>query len=247
LKITSLVRLAEEAAYAAQDRRNLSGSIENVGKFEENFAALDSSHDGIYAFLAFHPVADQQVLDYVIEGTLGDDAGPHILALFLSPAYVGQPREAKPIDAQLGVKLTGEQHPAYELARDFFPSNAKPRLPGLIFFDFLSQPKDSIYVILQGNDVSAIRWQCREVFESANKAQLTQCTGGDGTRWNLDFDRFAASLSGMSIQYQRAGHIGIRAAALIVGVWVKKNAKALVTAIPKIIQLGVKIKSAGSI
>jgi hypothetical protein len=245
MKIMSLARLAEEVAYASQDKRNLSGSIQNVGKFQENAAALDLKHHGIYAFLAFHPGSDRAVLKYLGEGTLGDDAGPNILALFLSPDWVAMPRRTRPSDAEFGIKLSAQQHPAYELARGFYPANAQPAFPGLIFFNSLSQPRDAVYVVIEGADAASVRKHCRAAFEAANAALIAPPADGKKDFWSLDSDRLAAKLSGIPMKYQRSEGTTLRGVRLIAGVWMQKNAKALVMAIPKIVQWGVGLKTGG--
>ena len=110
--------------------------------FEQNFKALDNQHRGAYVFVAFHPVADHCVEEYIDEGTLGGDAGPDILALFLVAHRAPRmPREYKNSDARFGVSLSLKQHPSYDLARRFFPKKTIPQLPGLVFFDRLFEPK----------------------------------------------------------------------------------------------------------
>lgn len=84
MKVISLTKIADEAGYIAERDRHLMGAIQNPRTFEQNFAALDQQHRGGFAFLAFHPVSDKSVREYVADGTLGDDAGTHILAPFLA-------------------------------------------------------------------------------------------------------------------------------------------------------------------
>src|SRR5215213_7991994 len=127
MKILSLLKLAEDAAYIAEGKRNYLGAIQNLKTFEKNFAALDQQHRGAYVFVAFHPAADKHVVEYISEGSLGDDAGSHILVLFLDGDNVPQtPREVRPSDPLLGVNLSLEEHPAYELANKFFKGEARP-------------------------------------------------------------------------------------------------------------------------
>lgn len=47
--------------------------------------------------------------------------------------------------------------------------------------------------------------------------------------------------------YRRAGEKGVRAAAFVAGAWIRKNAGALVAAIPKLAGLAVKAKSGGAV
>jgi hypothetical protein len=237
MKIFSLARLADEAAYIADNKRNQLGAIQDPKTFEQSFAALDRSHRGAFAFLAFHPASDTQVIDYIAEGSLGSDAGPRILALFLAgPAAPHTPRELQPSDCRFGVELSPEMHPSYELARHFFVHAAVPALPGLIVFDKLLSPKNAIYVPLTASDKAGIRSQCRKALSTAQAASVPA-----GEEW-LDFDRFAAGLFDKEMPYYRAGEKGLRSAALITVVWLKKNAAAIVSIVPKALELAAKSK-----
>jgi hypothetical protein len=234
-----------EAGYVEEGTRNLLGAIENVRAFEENQAALDRLHGGAFAFLAFHPAADKHVAEYIAHGSLGDDAGADILALFLvSDPPPRTPREVRPADPLRGVSLTLQAHPAYDLASRFFLDESRPPLPGLVFFDRLVEPTQSIYVLLGGQDRAQITAQCRQAFDAANRAM--PAGGGAGAR-QVDFDRLAARLVEIGMPYRRAGETGVRAAALITGAWLKKNAGALAAAIPKAAGLLAKAKTGGAL
>jgi|GEM_PF-3814683 len=236
MKILALLKLAEDAGYIAEGRRNQLGAIQNSRTFEENFAALDRQHSGAYAFLAFHPAADKNVVEYIGEGSLGDDAGSHILALFLQGNNTPQiPREVRHSDPLLGINLSFEAHPAYELANKFFPGEARPQLPGIVFFNRLLLVTSSIYVILEGTDKQHIQAQCRRVFDAANRSAEKIKEGGDAKMWRIDFDRFAGHLFDLNVSYRRAGKKGVRSAAFIASAWIKKNAGSIVVAIPKLV------------
>ena len=236
MKILSLLRLAEDAGYLAEGKRNLLGPIQNSRTFEQNLAALDQSHSGAYAFIAFHPVADKVVAEYIREGTLGDDAGRNILALFLQGDNVPQePRAMFPGDAVFGVNLSLEEHPAYTLANKFFPGATRPQFPGIVFFNRLFKPADSIYVVLDGTGKDQIRVQCRTVFDAANQSAEKPKKNGDAKSWRIDLDRFAGRLFELGMPYRRAGKKGVRSVAYIVGTWIKKNAGSIVVAIPKLV------------
>ncbi len=245
MKILSLEKVAEEAGYITEGARYAAGAVANIRTFEQNFKALDQKHRGAYAFVAFHPAADHSVEEYIADGTLGDDAGPDILALFLiEPIAPRMPRELKRADVRFGVTLSLQQHPAYELVRQFFPRKAIPRLPGLVFFDRLYKPESSIYVLLEGTDKAQLRLQCRTAFEAANRSLRKARTKAKSSR--IDFDRLAARLVEINVPYQRAGAKGIKAAAFITGAWLKKNRGKIAAAIPKLIGLGTKAASGGA-
>lgn len=246
MKILSIIKLAQEAGYIKEGTRNLLGAIENARSFEENFAALDQLHRGAYAFFAFHPISDPQVAEYIGEGSLGDDAGPHILALFLNASSPPQtPRTLQPGDALFGVSVSREEHPAYEFVSQFFPKEARPRLPGLVIFDRLFKPDHSIYIPLDGQDKAHIKVDCRAIFELVNRSAATIVDERNKYVWRLDFDRLAAHLVELDVPYWRTGEKGIRAAAFIAGIWIKKNASAIVAAIPKLVSFVAKTKTGG--
>ena len=236
MKILSLLRLAEDAGYIAGGKRNRLGAIQDSRIFEQNLAALDQSHSGAYAFIAFHPVADKVVAEYIGEGSIGNDAGSHILVLFLQGDNVPQePRALFPGDALFGVNLSIEEHPAYALANKFFPGATRPKLPGIVFFNRLFKTASSIYVVLEGTDKEQIRAQCRTVFDAANQSAEQTKEKDDVKIWSIDPDRFAGRLFDLGVAYRRAGKKGVRAAAYIVGTWIKKNAGSIVVAIPKLV------------
>ena len=241
MKILSLLKLAEDAGYIAEGKRNQLGAIQDSRTFEQNLAALDRQHRGIYAFIAFHPVADKVVVDYIADGSLGDDAGSHILALFLEADKVPQaPREVRSSDPLFGISLLLEEHPSYTLANKFFLGAARPELPGIVFLNRLFEPTRSLYVMLEGTNKDLIRAQCRKMFDAANQAADKNRGSGEASIWRLDFDRFAARLFELSMSYRRAGEKGVRSAAFVAGAWLKKNAGSIVVAIPKVVipQLG---------
>jgi hypothetical protein len=241
MKILSLLRLAKDAGYIAEGKRNQLGAIQNSRTFEQSLAALDQEHCGAYAFVAFHPVADKDVVEYITDGSLGDDAGSHILALFLQGDKMPQePREVQPSDPLFGVNLSVEEHPAYALANKFFPAAVRPQLPGIVFLNRLFDPASSIYVVLEGSDKQQLRAQCRAVFDAANQSAEKTKASDDATLWQIDLDRFAGRLFDLGVPYRRAGKKGVRAAAFIATVWLKNNIGSIVVAIPKLVipQLG---------
>jgi hypothetical protein len=223
VKILSLERYSSEIGYVAGGRRNAAGAIQDPRTLEQNFEAFDKTHCGAYAFIAFHPLADKAVAEYIAEGTVGDDAGTMILALFLvQPTAPRKPRNLKPEDVQFGVVLSLTEHPAYELARYFFPQAEMPRLPGLVFFDRLSQQESSIYTLIEGSDIAQVRRQIRTALEAGNRSIVREPS--DDKISGLDFDRLAASLMEANLAYRRSGKKGLRSAGFIIGAWIKKTA-----------------------
>jgi hypothetical protein len=239
VKILSLEKFSEEIGYIAEGQRNAAGAIQNPKTLKQNFDALDNTHRGAYVFIAFHPLADKAVAEYITEGTVGDDAGTMILALFLvQPTAPRKPRNLKREDVQFGVALSLTEHPAYELARYFFPQAEMPRLPGLVFFDRLSQQKSSIYALIEGMDTAQVRRQIRTGLEVGNRSIVGAASDDNTSR--LDFDRLAAGLMEANLTYRRSGKKGLRSARFIIGAWVKKNSGAIAAAIPKLVGIGAK-------
>jgi len=240
MKCLSLIKIAEEAAYLAEGKRYALGPITTPRTFKEALRALDDRHRGVYAFVAFHPVADRLVSEYIDLGTLGDDAGPAIVALFLvTPEAPRVPREVHASDLQFGVTLTFEEHPAYDLVRFFFPSESTPRLPGIVFFDRLGAARSAIYVLLDAKSKDQVMKLARKAFEAADRC-VGRTPGLDDGRLHLDFDRFAAQLLKASLPYYRQGKKGLRAAAYLTGAWLNKNKSAIAAAIPKVAGLAGK-------
>jgi len=248
MKVISLTKIADEAGYIAERDRHLMGAIQNPRTFEQNFAALDQQHRGGFAFLAFHPASDESVVQYVADGTLGDDAGAHVLALFLAGegVTITVPKEIRRSDAQHGVHLSMDTHPAYALANHFFLDEARPRLPGLVFFDALATPTQAIYVPLDGNEKAQVKLACRTAFDAASRSIRKPEDPSLTKAVQLDFDRLAARLVEQHVNYRRAGEKGLRAAAFYAGAWIKTNAGAIVAAIPKLVGLAGKASSGGA-
>jgi hypothetical protein len=245
VKILALEKFTDEAGYIAEGRRNAAGAVQNARTLEQNFSAWDDRHRGAYVFVAFHPSADKAVAEYVSEGTVGDDAGTMILAMFLvQPIAPRKPRNLKPEDVQFGMALTVTEHPAYELARYFFPQAEMPRLPGLIFFDRLSKQESSIYVLIEGIGTPQVRRQIRTALEIANRSIARN--GSNDPVPRLDFDRLAAGLMEASLTYRRSGKKGLRSAAFVIGAWIKKHRGGIAAAIPKLAGLGAKAATGGA-
>lgn len=243
MKMISLAQLAAEAAYTADGNRNLSGKLVYTEDLEAAFHKFDSLTQCMYVFLAFHPKSDAAMSQYILEDSVSDDAGPNLMALFLSPDQVSLPRAIRRSDLLFGVEVKREEHPAYKLARSFYPTDALPKFPGLIFFDSLSAPTHSVYVAVGGDSAASFRTACRRVFEAANKCFVFPDPTVEDRKPDFDFDRFAAELYDLDITYHRTDTVGARAATLLVGVWIKKHAKAIISVIPKLVEVLVKAKT----
>jgi hypothetical protein len=243
MKAVSLKDFAAEAFYASSGKRNKFGSIENPGYFEQNLAAIESQHDGIFAFFAFHPRLDKHIAEYLLDSDVGSDAGAHILALCLAApgTALSNGRPNGPV-LEYGVKLSTEQHPAYRLASRFYPAGYTPAFPGIVIFDSLAGPKLGVYVPLLQKDAKSLLVECRGIFAIANKALL----GANSSERGLAFDRLSAGLIEAGVQQSRSWSIGFRGGALISRAWVKRNAGSILVAIPSLLGGLGKLKAPSS-
>jgi len=254
MKIISLDVLARETAYVEAQKRNLTASV-GFDDLAANLKLLQSRHEGMYAFLAFHPTVDVAVANYLVPpvassgaddstSSVGMDAGADIMLLMLSKAAAPQARNITREDLGVGVQIKREAHRAYKLASRFFPTGRTPRFPGLILFDKLIAPEESIYVFLDNADENAVRMICRKAFE-ATRACYDPNGKGLG-KPAVDFPRLAARLYTLEIPYARCGENGVRSASLLFGAWIVKNAKAIVTAIPKLVGAAKTVATGGA-
>jgi hypothetical protein len=193
-----------EEAVADHGFKQLSGQVTSFDRLlqEDNLIALEQSFPAIFAFLAFHPVADAAVADYVKEDTLGSDSGTKILVLFTLDAVV---RTSGPQLTAAGVQIDSGVHPAYEMVRTLFAPKPPPPLPGIIFISTFSGDGPAVYVQLDGlADAAAVRGRLRTVFAMAEKA-----FGPDENREKFA-GSFAAALQKAQIPHSQSGRTSIR-------------------------------------
>jgi hypothetical protein len=199
----SFATLIEEAV-ADHGMERLSGQVTSFDRLlhEDNLLALEQSYPAVFAFLAFHPIADVAVANYVKEGTLGSDSGTQILVLFTRDATT---RTSGPQITAEGVQIDSGVHPAYDMVRTLFAPKPPPPLPGIIFVSKLSGNGPAVYVHLAGlADAVAARGRLRIVFALAEKA-----FGPDGNREKFA-GSFAAALQQAQIPHSQSGRTSIR-------------------------------------
>lgn len=145
--VLSVVNVLEEAA--SGELEGATGNIRNLDNLfdPENLARLKDFAD-VYCFLAFHPVGDGAVADYVRSGTLPDDSGPRTLVMFTLD-------EPAPIAVQVGpdsmrawAEVAIGAHPVYQTMRVLYVDQLVPPLPGLVLFDDLAHGWRTIYLPL---------------------------------------------------------------------------------------------------
>lgn len=168
--VLSLQSLLEEAA--SDGSKFDSGNIRNLPALLEptNLARL-REFGRVCCFLAFHPTGDPPVAEYLRSGTLPDDSGPDVLALFTldEPAPIAVPVGQGSFTswAEIGVGA----HPAYRLVRSLFEDKRVPPLPGLIVFEDFVTDTDGLYIPLGGlDDEHALRLHLRQLFSDIGHA-----------------------------------------------------------------------------
>jgi hypothetical protein len=191
-----------EEAIAKEDVDKLSGNVSSFDKLvrKESLELLEKKHEGLFAYLAFHPKADQPVADYVKNGTLASDSGPNILVLFTLDAEAkwAAPMSSDAFDSWLD--LDNSVHPSYELIRIMFAQTVVPPLPGIVFFDCFTKEREPVYVSLQGlSDPAQVKEVMRTVFSLADYAYRSSRERGSFA------EGFGVELQKKRIGYQKAG------------------------------------------
>lgn len=77
-----------EAALIDPIEKRFTGNVTDSSKLlsDDNLSKLEQMHDGLFAFIAFHPAADKLVTEYIKAGSLGADSGRHIFR----PVHTGR-------------------------------------------------------------------------------------------------------------------------------------------------------------
>ena len=132
--VYSLTRLLEEAAYVDSPTRKAIGSFRSVTELLESAVALQSQHAGLFAFLAFHPVQDHAISDYIQNGSIGSDSGVRLLVLLFASRECDLIEELTPSLLVGNVAVNYAVNPASELVEMIFSDGPVPVLPGLMFF-----------------------------------------------------------------------------------------------------------------
>jgi hypothetical protein len=214
------LRSVIEAAAADPTTKRLAGNVEDPAALfsAENLKALESQHNGLFAFIGFIPNADadRAVADYIRQGSLGADAGDHILALFTldselyAPGPVGKQAFTKWVD------IDDKVAPAYSFARSLFPPMKPPTLPGVVFLTSFSSATEPVFVTLTGcTSAEGVRKRCQEAFNLATAAYLG-CKVSNRERF---IDDFCTRLAKHGLPYQRAERTTIREHLLKLWIW----------------------------
>ncbi len=192
----SLATVLEEAF---GQHKNLTGHVSDLEELlkPENLVRVQELAK-VFAFLAFHPAADAGVSDYVRSGTLADDSGPDVLALFTLDAPASTPTPVGDQSFASWLHIDTGTHPAYRMVRELFAEASVPPLPGLLFFyaDWASKT-GAVYVPLDGAAAEAdVRTLARQVFAVAAKV-------ADPADSRKALDRLCVALSKERIDYRK--------------------------------------------
>src|ERR1017187_538639 len=147
--VRSLQTLIEQAVESFKAHQ-YTGNILSVEEFllDENIRKLEDAFDGIFAFLAFHPRADQPIVDYVQAGSMSSDSGRHVLVLFISEA-ARWPTSVTERSVRAWLELDLATHPSYELMEALFKGSTPPTPPGVAFFSRFTDSLEPVFVSLQ--------------------------------------------------------------------------------------------------
>jgi hypothetical protein len=205
----SLSKILQEAGITEGRNkiRHLSGGIKNIEQLlqPEVIGKLESLHVGVFSFLAFHPNVDTDILAYVEKGSLASDSGRQIMVLFIGSSEIRSPRRIEKSDLELNLDLDTTVHPAYIAVEALF-SGKKVDVPGLVFFNHLLQPTNSIYVPLsEPRSLKEVTVLCRKIFSIATNA----FNASNKTRQDY-IERFAVQLEKKRVRYYRSQKTSFR-------------------------------------
>jgi hypothetical protein len=197
----SLARLLEEAA-ADRTSDRAAGAVEDLNKLltSDSMQKLNEYHDGIFAFMAYHPAVHSAFADYLSSGALSSDSGRAVLALFVVNREARTPQPLSSLQPIPGVTVDHEVDPSYRFIEKILPLDSRQPLPGILVFPSLIDRSDSAYIPCADLDNKAkISTRCQQVFLTAARIY----TGSDRTPER--FDEFCEHLMRDSIQYYRLG------------------------------------------
>ena len=192
-----------EAALADPNIKHASGNVQSFKELfkKENIMLLEEKHDGLFAYLAFHPDVDRPIVDYIQAGSLSDDSGEQMLVFFTLKTKAHTPKQLTSSSMTNWLQVDNAVHPAYQVIRMLFPDEAVA-LPGIAIFDQFSKPdRAAVYVSLQGlEDADKVRASLRTIFALANKS--LKDTKANGKSFE---DEFAVLLKKNKIAYNKSG------------------------------------------
>jgi hypothetical protein len=205
--VQSLISVIEVASAAPGKR--YSGNIQDIEQLlsYENLVKLESSYAGVFAFIAFHPVADKTIADYIRLGSIGGDTGKHVFALFTFDSAAHKPSAIESKTFQKWITIDEGEYPSYVIVKDLFLNGAPPRLPGILFIEKFSEPTEPVFVSLEGQEkVEQVLARFRKLFELATASYLKSQREDDGTF----VSHFSAELAKNRMDYKRTNKASMR-------------------------------------
>ena len=194
-----------EAALIDPIEKRFTGNVTDSSKLlsDDNLSKLEQMHDGLFAFIAFHPAADKLVTEYIKAGSLGADSGRHIFVLFTLDGNAHKPQRIDKNAFEDRIEIDDGEYPAYELVRGLFPNEAV-ELPGILFIQKFSKPSEPVLVSFRGQktleDLTAL---ARQIFETGTSVYLNGAQG--------DFpEKFSIAMARKTIPYKRGGSTSMR-------------------------------------
>jgi hypothetical protein len=163
-----------ESAVADRSAQNLGGYVKDFDVLftRSNVECLEAMHEGVFAFFAFHPQLDTAIADYLRLGSLADDTGQHVFALFTLDMPANTPIHLATASSPW-LSLTSPSASPVTLIRNLFPTGALPTLPSVVFLERLSITANPVAVSLAGLTTPAdVRTRCARVCDLASRAYL---------------------------------------------------------------------------
>jgi hypothetical protein len=196
------VRTLIEQALADDHIKHLGGEVRSFDELmkPESLRLLADQSPGVLAYLAFHPVADAPVAEYIKNGSLASDSGSRILVLFTTDkSDLALRSEAGGALSIPGVTVESGIHPSYEMIRLLFEPDPSPPLPGIAFFKGFAADSEAVYVSLAGLGNSLeITGRMRTVFSLVTEVGYPAPAGKFA-------DRVSVALQKQRLPYARSG------------------------------------------
>jgi hypothetical protein len=198
MRVISFASLLEHAASDKQVKK-IGGTVDSWDALlrDDVWKSFDESHEGAYAFLAFHPGIDQTIASYLRAGSLGSDSGSRILVLFTldkKARWPLAPERAFPS----AVKAVDDSHASYELVRAAIAKRPLSPFPGVLFFARVYTRSEPVFVSVNpSSSAGEVAVFMRQLFSIAEVA-LSKATPESTFASNL-----AAELAKKGYTYTR--------------------------------------------
>jgi hypothetical protein len=166
----------------------------------DNLEQLERWHDGVFAFLAFHPKGDKPIVDYLLEGTLADDSGQRVLVFFTLNCDARWPKPICPSDFGDWIGVEQSSDVSHQIIALLFKDQTAPPLPGILFFERFSIT-EPVFASLAGlHETSRIRETIRLLCSVADR-----CSRDNGDERSGRFaDHLSRCLALQDREYARA-------------------------------------------